>query len=161
MKLFTFITVLLITITSCNCQKGTTNESNLLAAKENNTNMNQESNVPVMIYEANSRGYFIKLKIENKKISISKDRGAKDFKIVNEISDIDWSQLSKLALAVDINTVKDLKWPTEKRFYDGATHANITFVVNGVEYPANGFDGGIPPLEIAELVNKIVELGEK
>jgi hypothetical protein len=64
MKLLTFITALFITITSCNCQKPTTNDSNLLAAKENNTNMNQESNVPVMIYEANSRGYFIKLKVE-------------------------------------------------------------------------------------------------
>lgn len=161
MKLLTFLIALFITITSCNCQKATTNESNLLAAKENNTNMNQESNVPVMIYEANSRGYFIKLKVENRKIYISKDRNASDFKTSNAISDKDWDEISKLALAVDLNSVKDLKWPTEKRFYDGATHANITFIRNEVEYPANGFDGGFPPKEIATLVNKIVELGEK
>jgi len=161
MKLLTFLIALFITITSCNCQKATTNESNLLAAKENNTNMNQESNVPVMIYEANSRGYFIKLKVENRKIYISKDRNASNFKTSNAISDKDWDEISKLALAVDLNSVKDLKWPTEKRFYDGATHANITFIKNEVEYPANGFDGGFPPTEIEVLVNKIVELGEK
>ena len=43
--------------------------------------LEQESNVPVMIYEANSRGYFIKLKVENRKIYISKDRNASNFKI--------------------------------------------------------------------------------
>jgi hypothetical protein len=69
--------------------------------------------------------------------------------------------ISKLALAVELDKVKDLKWPTEKRFYDGAPHANITFVNKGVEYSTNGFDGGFPPKEIADLVNKIVELGDK
>ncbi|WP_320814264.1 hypothetical protein [Flavobacterium sp.] len=161
MKLFTFITAILITITSCNCQKATTDKSDLVALNENSSKMNQESKVPTMIYEANSRGYFIKLKVENKKIYVSSDREANDFKTVNEISDKDWEEISKLALAVDLNTVKGLKWPTEKRFYDGAAHANITFVNNGVEYPANGFDGGFPPKEIEQLVNKIVELGTK
>ena len=161
MKLFTFITAILITITSCNCQKATTDKSDLVALNENSSKMNQESKVPTMIYEANSRGYFIKLKVENKKIYVSSDRETNDFKTVNEISDKDWEEISKLALAVDLNTVKGLKWPTEKRFYDGAAHANITFVNNGVEYPANGFDGGFPPKEIEQLVNKIVELGTK
>lgn len=160
MKLLTFITLLFVTITSCNCQKATTANSNLVAENKNNSKMNQESNVPTMIYEANSRGFFMKIKVENKKIFVSRERDAKDFKIVNEISNEDWSEISKLALAVDLEKVKDLKWPTEKRYYDGAAHANITFINNGVEYPANGFDGGFPPEEIADLVNKIVELAE-
>jgi len=161
MKLLTFITALFITITSCNCQKAMSDKSDLVGTNENSLKMNQESNVPTMVYEANSRGYFIKLKVENRKIYISKDRNASDFKTSNAISDKDWDEISKLALAVDLNSVKDLKWPTEKRFYDGATHANITFISNNIEYPANGFDGGFPPKEIATLVNKIVELGEK
>lgn len=161
MKLFTFISVLFITIASCNCQKAVSDKSDLVAVNDNSLKMNQESNVPTMVYEANSRGYFIKLKVENKKIYISKDRNEIDFKTSNAISDEDWNQISKLALAVELDKVKDLKWPTEKRFYDGATHANITFISNGVEYPASGFDGGFPPEEIAELVNKIVELGTK
>lgn len=159
MKLLTFITVLLITITSCNCQKATTDKSDLVAVNENSSKMNQESKVPTMIYEANSRGYFIKFKVEDKKIHISKDRNAKDFAIAKNISEKDWSEISKLALAVELDKVKDLKWPTEKRYYDGATHANITFISKNVEYPANGFDGGFPPKEIEQLVNKIVELG--
>ena len=160
MKLLTFISVLLITITSCNCQKAATNKSDLVAVNKNSSKMNQESKVPTMIYEANSRGYFMKLKVENKKIYISNDRNASDFKTSNAISDKDWDEISKLALAVNLNSVKDLKWPTEKRFYDGAPHAGITFVSEGIEYVSSGFDGGYPPTEIAELVNKIVELAE-
>jgi len=66
-----------------------------------------------------------------------------------------------LTKAVDLAKVKDLKWPTEKRFYDGAAHANVTFISNEVEYTANGFDHGYPPVEIEKLVNKIVKLTEK
>lgn len=62
---------------------------------------------------------------------------------------------------VDLAKVNDLKWPTEKRFYDGAANANVTFVSNGVAYSANGFDHGFPPVEIEKLVNKIIKLTEK
>jgi hypothetical protein len=160
MKLLTFTIVLLITITSCNCQEAATNKTYLVAVNENSSKMNQETKVPTIIYEANSRGFFVKLKVEDKKIYISHDRDAKDFKTFNVISDKDWNVISKLALAVNLDAVKDLKWPTEKRYYDGAPHANIVFISNGIEYPANGFDGGFPPVEIEILVNKIVELGE-
>ncbi len=157
----TLILIISILISSCNSQKEVTDKSDLVAVNQKNSKMNQESSVPTMIYAASSRGFFIKIKVENKKIYISRDRNALGFNIMNEISDEDWSEISKLALAVDLDKVKDLKWPTEKRYYDGAPHANITFINNDIEYSANGFDGGFPPLEIEELVNKIVELGEK
>ena len=53
-----------------------------------------------------------------------------------------------------------MKWPTEKRYYDGAAHANITFESKGVKYPANGFDHGFPPAEVEKLVNLITKLAE-
>jgi len=54
-----------------------------------------------------------------------------------------------------------MKWPTEKRYYDGAAHANIIFESKGVKYPANGFDHGFPPAEVEKLVNKkITKLAE-
>ena len=57
--------------------------------------------------------------------------------------------------------VKDLKWPTEKRYYDAAAFANIIFESKGIKYPANGFDHGFPPTEIEKLVTKITKLAEK
>jgi hypothetical protein len=43
--------------------------------------------------------------------------------------------------------LKDLKIPTEKRFYDGAAIANLKIIYKGVnETPS--FDHGSPPYEI-------------
>jgi hypothetical protein len=118
-------------------------------------------NVPTVYYEASSRGYFLSLKVENKIIYIYKDRNSKEYSDKLVLSEQDWSEISTLAKGVDLEKVKDLKWPTEKRYYDGAAHANIIFESKGVNYPANGFDHGFPPLEIEKLVTIITKLAEK
>ena len=156
MKAFlTILVTFLITITSCNCQKDTVS-SNTLTSK---TSMQKE--MPIIKYEANSRGLALAVKVENQILYVSRVRDFKDYEEKIKISDADWQEISTLARTVDLAKVKDLKWPTEKRYYDGAAHANITFISGGVEYPANGFDHGYPPVEIEKLVNKILKLTEK
>lgn len=164
MKLFTLLATVAITISSCNCQKKTTenatsfsNESKIETPKKA---VNQ-TGVPTIYYDATTRGFFLAIKIENKTLYISRDRDFKEYSDSKTLSDADWAEISKLAKAVDLEKVKDLKWPTEKRYYDGAAHANIIFESNGVKYPANGFDHGFPPAEIEALVNKIVKLAEQ
>lgn len=164
MKLFTLLATLVITITSCNCQKKAT-ESNAVAnssaVKDGVINNKTQSTVPTIYYDATTRGFFIAIKVENKTLYISRDRDFKEYSDSKTLSDADWAEVSKLAKAVELEKVKDLKWPTEKRYYDGAAHANIIFESNGVKYPANGFDHGFPPAEIEALVNKIVKLAEQ
>ena len=169
MKVLTILAAIAITITSCNCQKKTT-ETNVA---ENRTVFPDKSvvtsgkvamqqiDVPTIYYEANTRGFFIAIKVENQTLYISKERGFKEYSDSKTLLDEDWAEISKLAKAVNLEKVKDLKWPTEKRYYDGAAHANIIFESNGVQYPANGFDHGFPPVEIETLVNKIVQLAEQ
>ena len=117
--------------------------------------------MPVIKYEANARGLAFAVKVENQILYVSRVRDFKDYEEKIKISDADWKEIVTLTKEVDLSKVKDLKWPTEKRYYDGAAHANITFISDGVEYPANGFDHGFPPVEIEKLVNKIVKLTEK
>lgn len=117
--------------------------------------------VPTIFYEANTRGFFLALKVENQVLYTSNERDFKEYSNKIEISDTDWKAISTLTKAVDLAKVKDLNWPTEKRYYDGAAHANIIFESNGVKYPANGFDHGFPPAEIEKLVTKITKLAEK
>jgi hypothetical protein len=124
-------------------------------------NNHQNNDIPVIQYEANARNLFLNIKVEHQVLFVSRERDAKDYQEKITISDADWKEIVMLTKAVDLAKVKDLKWPTEKRFYDGAAHANITFVFEGVEYPANGFDHGYPPVEIEKLVNKILKLTEK
>lgn len=160
MKAITFLATLLITIVSCNCQKNST-QSNVVATNSDKTEATMQIDIPVIKYEANSRGLAFAIKVENQFLYVSRERDFKDYEEKIKISDSDWKEIVTLTKAVDLSKVKDLKWPTEKRYYDGAAHANITFISDGVEYPANGFDHGFPPVEIEKLVNKIVKLTEK
>lgn len=160
MKAITFLATLLITIVSCNCQKNST-QSNVVATNSDKTEATMQIDIPVIKYEANSRGLAFAIKVENQILYVSRVRDFKDYEEKIKISDADWKEIVTLTKAVDLSKVKDLKWPTEKRYYDGAAHANITFISDGVEYPANGFDHGFPPVEIEKLVNKIVKLTEK
>lgn len=168
MKIITILATLVITITSCNCQKKIT-ETNVV---ENKTVFpdksvvttgklaTQQIDVPTIYYEATSRGVFLSIKVENQTLYVSRTRDFKEYEDKIAISDANWKEISALANAVDLDKVKDLKWPTEKRYYDGAAHANIIFESKGVKYPANGFDHGFPPAEVEKLVNTITKLAE-
>lgn len=165
MKTITILATLVITITGCNCQKKVT-ESNAVANNSSATNTaisndKTQSTVPTIYYEATTRGFVLATKVENKILYVSRERDFKEYSDKIEISDADWKEISALANAVNLEKVKDMKWPTEQRYYDGAPHANITFESKGVKYPANGFDHGYPPAEVEKLVNKILSLVEK
>ena len=163
MKAITILVTIAITITSCNSQKKIT-DSNVVATnsavKDAVINNKTQSTVPTIYYEATSRGVFLSIKVENQTLYISRTRDFKEYETKIAISAADWKEISALTNAVDLEKVKDLKWPTEKRYYDGAAHANIIFEFKGVKYPANGFDHGYPPEEVEKLVNKILSLVE-
>ena len=149
MKILTFLALLLLVCSGCYSSKSTFD-----AEKQNFETL-------VIQYEANTRGFYQKLVVQNHTISSTNDRNGKKNPIVQKISDADWNALIFELNKVDLESLPNLKAPTEKRFYDGAAHANVTFVSNEVEYTANGFDHGFPPVEIEKLVNKILKLTEK
>lgn len=158
MKNLIYISSLTIVLLSCKCPK-----KGIKSTKETNVIENgvKESSIPTILYEANARNFVLKLKVENQILYINKHRDIIGYESQIKISDIDWKEITDLVKKVDLNKVKDLKWPTEMRYYDGAADANVTFISNGIEYPAKGFDHGHPPLEIENLINKIVKLTEK
>jgi hypothetical protein len=144
MKKFLILSALILTVLACSGSKKISKDG-----------------VPIIFYEANTRGFFLSIKVENQVLYTSNERDFKEYSNKIEISDTDWKEISALAKAVDLEKVKDLKWPTEKRYYDGAAFANIIFESKGIKYPANGFDHGFPPSEIEKLVTKITKLVEK
>ena len=56
---------------------------------------------------------------------------------------------------INLEEIKDLKSPTEKRFYDGAAIANLKITYQGTTFETPSFDHGFPPVEIKKLVTKI------
>lgn len=106
-------------------------------------------------YVANTRGFYQKIIIEKQMVTITEDRTGKEKVEPTKISDADWKELIDLFQEVSLDEIKDLKSPTEKRFYDGAAIANLKITYQGTTYTAASFDHGFPPFEIKRLVNKI------
>ncbi|HJR99823.1 MAG TPA: hypothetical protein VJ780_02705 [Flavobacterium sp.] len=106
-----------------------------------------------LIYTANTRGYFQEVSIEKHQVSIKNNRKGKA--VQTKISDADWKELIKLFQDVNLEELKYLKSPTEKRFYDGAAIANLKVNYKGKSYESQSFDHGFPPYEIKRIVTKI------
>ena len=161
MKTITYLASLVFVFTSCNCQKSTTNSesSNLVETSASGISSNQvQEEIPVIEYSASARNMSLSVKVENKMLYVSKQRDFKDYETKISIADKDWNEIVSLAKKIDLNKVQNWKWPTEMRYYDGAPHANVTFISKGVAYPAAGFDHGHPPVEGEALINKILSL---
>jgi hypothetical protein len=61
----------------------------------------------------------------------------------------------------NLEAFPDLKDPTQKRFYDGAAIAGLKVRYQDKNYETKNFDHGNPPVEIENLVNKIVALADE
>ena len=152
MRAITILITILITFASCNCQK---------KASESNTISQKQTNDMKLIYEANSRGFYQKVTIENKEAFVLNDRNSKEMGTAVKISDADWDELTTYFNKVKLEDLATLKDPTQKRFYDGAAVANLKVNANGTEYQTLDFDHGFPPVEIEKLVNKINSFAKK
>lgn len=115
----------------------------------------QDMQSAVVEYVANTRGFYMKIAIENQTASVFKDRNGKEKPAVTKISDADWKQLITAFQEIDLEGLPNLKAPTEKRFYDGAAIANLKVTYKGKAYESAPFDHGNPPVEIEKLVTKI------
>lgn len=155
MKAITVIALVLVVMGSCNCQK-TAAEKNELAAK---TVTMQEKAIPTLEYEANTRGFYRKITIADKKAWVIPVRDGKAIEIA--ISDADWKELTALYQTVDHENLANLKDPTQKRFYDGAPIANFRVITQDKTYESVTFDGGYPPAEIEKIVTKVIAIGDK
>lgn len=151
--LYTFLAI--VALVSCNCQKATTTSSNLTASET----MKLAQEMPILEYEAMSRGFYQKIRIENNKAILTSGINTKP--IGFDISDEDLSKLATLYAKVDKEGLKNLKDPTQKRFYDGAPIANFKIIDGEKTYQTVDFDGGFPPAEIKEIVEKVIEVTQK
>jgi hypothetical protein len=144
-KTLSFLSALLFVCTSCNSKK-------VVVASTN-----EKYETLVIQYEANTRGFYQKLIVQNHTISSTGDRNGVKVPIVQKISDADWNALISEYNKVDLEGLPNLKAPTEKRFYDGAAIANLKIIYKGKTYQTSDFDHGFPPMQIKRVV-EIVNL---
>jgi hypothetical protein len=112
-------------------------------------------------YEANTRGFFEKIIIKDKMVSVNNDRNNPENETNSRLSNNDLKQLVGYFKTLSLNKLPTFKAPTEKRFYDGAAIANLTVIYKGKEYRSVDFDHGNPPKEIEKLVKKITSFSSR
>ncbi len=153
MKTIILFLMSLVTLASCNCTKQTM-ENNAVANTEK-----MQSPLPILKYEETTRGFARKISVENGVATIfsRKLRAGEEQKTV-KISDKDLAELAKLYQKIDLEGMANLESPSQKRFHDGAAIANFIVVEGDNIYTSTAFDGGNPPAEIADIVNKLIEI---
>ncbi|WP_284651056.1 hypothetical protein [Flavobacterium terrisoli] len=131
-----------------------------LAKSCSNEAQNEITNTTIQ-YTANTRGFYQKIVIINKKATISRDRDERALPVEVAISDADWKELVTAFSKINLEQLPKLKDPTQQRFYDGAAIANLKIRYQDNNYETTDFDHGHPPKEIEKLVNKIVALAKE
>jgi hypothetical protein len=141
MKIAIALFLSLFMISSCACQKNT------------------DMKTAVLEYEAQTRGMYQKVLVENQTVFVAKNRDEKPVEV--KISDEDWIVLTTEFEKLDLEAIPNLKAPTEKRFYDGAAIANLKIIYKGKTYETKAFDHGFPPSGIKKIVTKLVSFTQK
>jgi len=110
-------------------------------------------------YSAHSRGYFKVITVQDKTVSVIKERNTEA--VSSNIDDAKWNKIVDAFSKVNLEGLATLKAPTDKRTYDGAAIGNLKIVKNGKTYETPGFDNGFPPKEIEKLVNLLVDFSKE
>ncbi|MBM6500773.1 hypothetical protein [Flavobacterium macrobrachii] len=119
-------------------------------------------NNAVLQYSAHTRGFHLKIIVNNQTATVSKGRTPDSMtQTQTKISDSDWKELIALFEKTNLETFPDLKDPTQKRHYDGAAIADLKVRYQDKNFETVDFDHGFPPAEIEGLVNKIVALTDE
>lgn len=107
-------------------------------------------------YEAITRGS--SMVITAKQGTVTTNTVMMEKKSTVSVTPAEWNEVIAELEKVDLDKIKELKAPTNKRFYDGALIASITVQLKDTVYHSSSFDHGNPPAEIEALVNKIISL---
>lgn len=107
-----------------------------------------------MEYKAYSRGFYQEITIEKQLVFVAKSRDEKP--VIFKIPIADWNNLNSAIQELDLDSLSQLKAPTEKRLFDGAAIANLKITKQGKTFESQSFDHGYPPAEIEKVVNKML-----
>jgi L-2-hydroxyglutarate oxidase LhgO len=154
MKAVTLFITSVVFFLGCNCKKATS-----MTNYSTTETMETLQELPKLIYDSHTRGFYKLITIENGKISVLTTREGQSISKALSASELD--ALKRLVSNLDLNKIPTLEAPTEKRFYDGAPITNLEVIKANQSYKTTDFDGGFPPAYIEELVNKILEIADK
>jgi len=112
-----------------------------------------------VVYKATSRGSFEYVAVSPSKVFTSTDRNLDEMTTLKTETK-DWQEIEQLLKTINPKQLEQLKSPTNKRLFDGAAHATLTFNKGKESITTPSFDHGHPPKVIEALVNKVLSMAQ-
>tara|TARA_R110000868_G_scaffold376014_1_gene640733 strand:- start:35 stop:430 length:396 start_codon:yes stop_codon:yes gene_type:complete len=119
----------------------------------------QKSSLLSVTYNAESRGVYLNIELKNAIITIVKDRNGENVE-TKQLDIEDWKKICLMVEKANARKIKSYKSPSENRFSDKASIANLKMEYKDTTYESNIFDHGNPPRQLKELIEKILALSE-
>lgn len=141
---FILIPLILLLSIGCSSQKNTNNKTQTI--------LNQN---PLNIYyNAKTRGQLKRIHIINNSITYTTLKEKKHIVLSSKTK----NELTEIINNLNLEKLKFLKSPTNKRMFDGAMHTFIKITKDNTAYTSANFDHGHPPETLSPLVNLIMTL---
>lgn len=115
----------------------------------------QDMKDAIIEYTATTRGFYQKITVKNKTVTVAKDRNGNNKPITMTLSAANWKEIISTLDTVALDKMATLKAPTEKRFYDGAAIATLQVTYKHKTHTSAAFDHGFPPKELQQCVAKL------
>ena len=102
-----------------------------------------------------TRGYSTEIVLQDNTLKYFKNtRENRSLTLTEEVKD----SLNTLVKKINLNTINQLKAPSNEYQFDGAMYATVAVILNGKTYTSAGFDDDNPPKELIPLVNYLLTL---
>ncbi|MDB9948159.1 hypothetical protein OAV61_05705 [Flavobacteriaceae bacterium] len=119
------------------------------------SSIQQETAIQKINYKAMTRGYSTEIVLQDNTLKYFKNtKENRSLTLTEEVKD----SLNTLVKKINLNTINQLKAPSNEYQFDGAMYATVAVVLNGKTYTSAGFDDDNPPKELIPLVNYLLTL---
>jgi hypothetical protein len=111
-------------------------------------------------YTAGTRGYQLSITVNQDSVRL-KEVTNKEVNTVYATNSEFWKGLEKESKSIVLDSVANLKSPSNKRQFDAAMFAKMTFTTQDSVYKSASFDGGKPHEMLQGIVDSLVNLNTK
>ena len=119
------------------------------------SSIQQETGFQKINYKAITRWYSTEILLQDNTLKYFKNaKESRSLTLAKEVKDA----LNTLIKKINLNTINQLKAPSNKYQFDGAMYTTVAVILNGKKYTSTGFDDDNPPKELTPLINYLLTL---
>ncbi|MFK7798590.1 MAG: hypothetical protein AB8E82_14155 [Aureispira sp.] len=113
----------------------------------------------LVVYEASTRGRFLRIEVRSQGIEVYTAHGVTD-PIQQEITPQEWKVIVEAVEAIDLNTISSLAAPSSDHSRDAALSARVQIVHQKGTFDSSTFDHKNPPVALKKLTDQLLSITE-